>query len=67
VSNGAAVEQQLAVVQRDFDSNGSSMRSSSKLHTAAIAENVKSDRSGEQFMVLTRNDADDADRQCRGA
>jgi len=53
VESAPRVEQQLAVVQRDYDLERQQYSElSSKLHAAAIAENVEKDRSGEQFMVL---------------
>jgi len=53
VESAPRVEQQLAVVQRDYDLERQQYSElSSKLHAAAIAENVERDRSGEQFTVL---------------
>jgi succinoglycan biosynthesis transport protein ExoP len=47
------VEQQLASVQREYDLEREQYSQlSSKLHTAAIAENMERDRRGEQFMVM---------------
>jgi polysaccharide chain length determinant protein (PEP-CTERM system associated) len=53
VESAPMVEQQLASVQRDYELEKQQYSDlSSKLHTAAIAENVERTRRGEQFMVL---------------
>jgi polysaccharide chain length determinant protein (PEP-CTERM system associated) len=53
VESAPRVEQQLAVVQRDYDLERQQYADlSAKLHTASIAESVERNRSGEQFTVL---------------